>query len=214
MALYSKRQFAQLAQVPTNNLSNYIKRGRVVLLSGKPCHCPKNKCTCLIDSGEPTNALFLERNGVQEHAESVKSAGKSTTLDPATGQKPNVKAKLIALQEEKLERQNEELSKKNRLLEAKIQKVQEEVIPRELAAYMIKNYSAGIRDVWLTATERFLMQKGTAIGLSREEIIMHKQYVTDIMNDAIRKGAEVATASIRRLAREYSGKKEKGERGD
>lgn len=216
MALYSKRQFAELAQVPTNNLSNYIKRGHVILHGRDACRCPKNKCTCLIDSGDPKNQLFLQRQGITETATPVpqKQASKAPPKTEASPRPTHAKTRLIELQEAKLEKQNQELENRNRLLEAKIQKTYEEVIPREFAGFMIKNYALSIKDVWLTATERFLMQKGTAFGLTREEIIEHKKYITEILNEAIRKGAEEANANIRRIARQFAGKKDRGEHDD
>lgn len=218
MALYSKRQFADLAGVPSNNLSNYIKRGHVLLKSGKPCKCQKNKCTCLIDSGDPKNAVFLQQRGINDQAVPATEAkpAKAAKItfggtDPApTGKK----TRLLELQEQKLENQNREAENRIRLLEAKIQKAYEEVVPRDFADFMIKNYSVGIADVWLTATERFLMQKGTALGLSREEVIEHRKYITEILNDAKRKGAEEAINNMRKVAREYAGRKDRGVRED
>src|SRR5688572_18572483 len=109
MALYSKRQFADLAKVPTNNLSNYIKRGHVVLHGGKPCTCLKNRCTCLIDSGDQRNVLFLERQGVSEQVAPVPQQRSVRTTEVSAippDTKNNIKVRLVALQEEKMERQN------------------------------------------------------------------------------------------------------------
>lgn len=139
---------------------------------------------------------------------------KKQAIDKRNDSEPEVKDSIYQLQKEKISEQILELKNKNQLYEGKIQKIYEEIIPREHAAYLIKNYAIGIQDVWFTATERFLQQKATALGLTKEEIIEHKKYIREITNDAIRQGAENANKNIKLLAREFAGKKGRGERDD
>lgn len=210
MAIYTKQQFATLCFMSTKELAVYIGRGKVVLQGGKKCKCPKKQCNCTIDSEDQVNRLFIENNMISPESKVPKSNSRSTETTP----EPDEKGGIYQLQKEKLSEQILELRNKNQLYEGKIQKIYEEIIPREHAAYLIKNYAIGIQDVWFTATERFLQQKATALGLSKEEVIEHKKYIREITNDAIRQGAENANKNIKLLAREFAGKKGRGERDD
>lgn len=215
MALYSKRQFADHAGIPTNNLSKYIERGHVVLYGGEPCNCTKNKCKCLIDDQNDKNLAFLQRRGAlntNNHPEIATSTPKNEATESFTESKSESKDAFAALQRRKLEHQNRELENKNRLLETKISKAMAEVIPLDHAEYLIKNYADSIANVWETSTERFLMQKGTALRLTREEIIEHKKYITELVNDSRKRGAESAVKNMRKVADEFAGTKGKGER--
>jgi len=51
MALYTRIEFCQKCNLTSGNLSNYIKRGQVVI----------NDATQLIDDKQPTNILFVNR---------------------------------------------------------------------------------------------------------------------------------------------------------
>lgn len=198
MAFFTKKQFAENVGIPTKDLSNYIKRGKVICVDD------------LIDDTNPENRLFLENRSAKKGGESAKIPAKK---EPETNKtKPNASPPGNGTaSQENLLLKNSKLQEEIDLLKAKKEKIYELVIPREHASFLIKNYSEGIKSVWLTATETFLTQVGTSLQLSREEIIEHKKYIIEIMNDAVKSGAELANNRIRKLARDFAGRKGKGE---
>lgn len=200
----------------TQKLAVYIGRGKVILKDREKCECPKKQCDCLIDSEEPINKLFVEKNMVAPSAREPDEVKKPEKRLHGAEESDSLGhgESIHTLQKKKLSGQITELENKNKLYEGKIQKIYEEIIPREHASYLIKNYSLGIKDVWLTATDRFLQQKSNELGLTREEIIKHRDYINEICNDAIRQGAERAIQNIKKLATEFAGKKYRGERDD
>jgi hypothetical protein len=120
--------------------------------------------------------------------------------------------KVRSLSDLKVKREIEKKDQEIELLKAKISKANEESIPREHASFLIKNYSIGISNVWLSAIRQFTTQRAISLAMTKEEIIEYEKYITAIVNESIIKGAEEANKNIRKLAKEFAGKKGRGER--
>lgn len=212
MALYTKKQFAQLADIKTKDLSNYIKRGASGNGNGVVME------NDLIDDTHPKNILFLQKRKLKGVKKSppVTQKRQPVIAPPGREQQKKVKKDPAQVENEEavfknMDLKNYKLQEEIDLLKAKKEKIYEQVIPREHASFLIKNYSESIKSVWLTATETFLTQVGTSLQLSRQEIIDHKKYINEIVNEAIKSGAEAANNRIRKAAKEFAGRKGKGE---
>lgn len=197
MTLLSKKEFASKCGITTKALAIYARpdRGKVVY-SGE-----------MVDDSIEPNKSFLAYKA--QKGSSGLTEVSSGTLSKTNDMDVTIEPKTLF--DVKTLHQITELQRKISLYDARIQKLTEEVIPRENAAFLIKNYSAGITDVWTTATERFLVQKAVSLNLSREEIIEHKKYINEIVNEAVKEGADRANRNILKMARALAGKKERGE---
>lgn len=210
MPLYTKKQFAELANIKTKDLSNYIKRGQSGNGNGVVIE------NDLIDDTHPKNVLFLQKRKLKGVKKSVPVTQKRSLAPPPGPERKKEKKDSSQIENEEavfknMDLKNYKLQEEIDLLKAKKEKIYEQVIPREHASFLIKNYSESIKSVWLTATETFLTQVGTSMQLSRQEIIEHKKYINEIVNEAIKSGAEAANNRIRKAAKEFAGRKGKGE---
>lgn len=197
----------------SRTLGIYITRGNVI-----------RDHNGLIDDKNPINIVFITKRNVL-----LKKKGKSdikeTEKEQITEKIPTKSTKKIdkdsensndiySLTQIKLQRQVEKLESEIRKNNAQFEKLSESTMPREHGSFIVKNYALGIKDVWMTATERFLMQTATSLGLSKEEMLRHKASVSDLLNDAIKAGAAAAEKNMRKLSQEYAGKKGRGEGRD
>lgn len=193
MALHTKNEFAKLCNIDSKNLYSYFSRTgniRVVLRDDG-----------LIDDKEPLNQPFISKNR--------KIPGE---VEKETPKSKEVVTDTESLFDQKTRKQIEELEKKIQLYETKISKANEESIPKEHAVYLIKNYSISIKNVWVSAVRQFTMQKAISLGMTKEEIIVFEKYIADLVNEAMRSGVDEANKNIRKLAKEFAGKKGRGER--
>lgn len=200
MALHTKEEFAKLCRTDSKNLYSYFSRKgaiRVVL-----------RTDGLIDDKEPLNQPYLKkRRAIIENAEiedKLELGEKKEIRKPTNDTE--------SLLDQKTRKQIEELEKKIQLYETKISKANEESIPKEHAVYLIKNYSISIKNVWVSAVRQFTMQKAISLGMTKEEIIEFEKFIADLVNEAMRSGVDEANKNIRKLAKEFAGKKGRGER--
>ncbi len=197
MALHTKEEFAKICNIDSKNLYTYFSRTGAQRVILRP--------DGLIDDKEPLNQPFISKRRNSKPAE-------KTEPRIIEKQTPSNLTDTESLFDQKTRKQIEELEKKIQLYETKISKANEESIPREHAVYLIKNYSISIKNVWVSAVRQFTMQKAISLGMSKEEIITFEKYIADIVNEAMRTGVEEANKNIRKLAKEFAGKKGRGER--
>lgn len=224
MALYTKRQFSDLVQIPSKDLSNYIKRGHVTLQGGKVCSCVKGKCDCLIDDQDEINQVFIEKRGVtvQEKAEtpiiqpekpeekqdsSTKKAVKSTV-------NPIKSTEFSQIKKERELKMNEQIEKQNRILDVKLAKLSEEIVPRDIVVHMVVAQSEALKGAYLRAVDTFITQFAAQNQLPREEIVYWKKELTKVVNVAVEDSVKQSKVNLRKMAKEYAGNKGKGERND
>lgn len=211
MALFTQAEFSEKCQMPSRTMAIHISRKKVI-----------RDEKGFIDEKNEINAMFLRkreaflRKNSKKQSKEPKVAQKNTQIGRVEPEKSsqNEGNALIDLTEKRLQRQVEKLESEIRKNNAQFEKLSEAVLPRDHAVFLVRNYAAGIGNVWLTATERFLMQTGTALGLSKAEMLKHKEGLTDIVNEAIKDGANEAEKNIKKLAAEFAGKKGRGERDD
>lgn len=228
MALYTKRQFAEFTGLPSKDLSNYIKRGHVVLQGGK-CTCPKFKCICLIDDSNEINRLFIDRRGVEvattpsKKKEPKKVAAKiekkETVRDPApvnsVTKKIDLKVnELTELRKQREELANEKIEKENKLLDAKLAKISEEIVPKEVVIHIVVAQSEAVKGAFFRAADTFVTQFAAQNSMPREEMISWKKQLTAVVNEAVELGVKESKSNLKKLAKEFAGKKGKGERDD
>lgn len=204
MAIYTKKEFAARYGIDEKNLYPYFNRtGNVRLVLTKDG---------MINDQDPINRPFVSKRKVVSEAQEERITKKNKKVVTAGEEEPRLKKSELTLFDQKTKKQIEELEKKIQLYETKIAKANEESIPREHASFLIKNYALGIKNVWVATLRQFMMQKSISLGMTKEEIIELERYITDIVNSAVRSGAEEANKNIRKLAKEYAGKKGRGER--
>lgn len=228
MALYTKRQFAELTAIPSKDLSNYIKRGHVVLQGGK-CECEKFKCTCLIDDSNEINKLFMDRRGIEiGNSSKVSKVSKKLQKVEVVSKNSEVKTQFVpsekvvnssikALTDFRKEREallNSKVEKENKLLDAKIAKIAEEVIPKEHVIHIVVALAEGVKGAYARAADTFITQFAAQNSMPREEMIRWKKDLTLTINEAVEVGVKESKSNLKRIAQEYSGKKGKGERDD
>lgn len=224
MAFHSKKEFAKLCGVRTGDLSNYIKRGKVVL-SGE-----------YIDDTNEVNAAFIEkRTGrppktttsispppkitAPEKRESKKQPPKpsneeelvipdsdieidalSISLPPALLDKID---KITAIQKK---------AKEIAILELREQKIRGEVVPTEVVKSLFIQFSKGMMTAFQQAADAVITEVSHKKKLSSKDEASLRGKLITITNKYATEGRENSKKGIENIVNEYAEKRGRGEK--
>jgi hypothetical protein len=228
MATITKKELRErCGNLTAGNLSNYIKRGKIVLNSNGD-----------IDLNNDVNRLFLQKNMVSQDAEDDTEAKKKTPKEriidnnikkekaskqPAVqlvlgdGENDEVLDKLgvptITYSERVLKyRDTQKRQKEIERLELDLQKKRGEVIPTELILPVFKQHNHSLSTQFHNGAEEFLRRIAKIKDLSSTEVAKLKGELVAIINEAQRKSAEMTIHGVDAIIKEFSVKKGVGER--
>jgi hypothetical protein len=217
MALHLRAEFAKICGLSTGNLSNYIKRGKVIL-SGD-----------YIDDSIPQNKEFLEKRGVKASPQSSSATTKKPRVDrpqitpleveglgdpdiPEDDEDDSGGESLHLLSKK---RQKVEIRKKNRetvLLELKIKKQRGEVIPTELVKDAFGQFSRRMAIEFKNSVDQILTELTKKKDFNLNEIAELRGLMLSSINLSVESGVHIAKKDIDNIVNQHIEKRGIGER--
>jgi hypothetical protein len=227
MALYKKSDFAREVGLKTGNLTNYIKRGKVVIREDE-----------LIDSEDLVNADFLKKRA-EFLAKKAAREAESGNLDPAPEEvnpisdpelplsdfppgdsdQNDEEVKRIAssgglfgLDKMKIAADIQRIETVRDLNLLKIQKEQGEIIPTELMGPIIAQFAMSITSAFRSAADNLLTEfahKHKIDGESESEL---RTKIVAITNEAVETAVDESHRAVDRIAGDYSNKRGVGQK--
>jgi len=195
MPLYTRVEFAKLCGIESGNLSNYIKRGNVVL-SG-----------VFVDDSIAVNRQFMQRRaqrlakvGVPEAVSKHDRVGKPKLTDAQN------------LVDEKTQADIERIRTVTELNQLKIEKQQGENIPTALVMPLVSQFAHSMIGAFKNGMEAMLVEIGHKKKLSNAEMADLRKVLTAIINKSATDGVEDARKGTANIVNEYIEKRGKGER--
>jgi len=207
MAFKSKKEFADACGMSTGNLSNYIKRLKVVL-SGE-----------FIDDTNPINIVFLEKHKKSE--ETIQNVDAPPKIEPSStqAQAPNVKPgknhedarRSISLDNQikqlEIEKKGEEITK----LQLQNQKAQGDNIPTDLVREVFIRHSKSISSSFKSGVENLIIEFEKMANLTRVQTSKLRGDMINIINSSIENAVVESKKEIGNIVKEFSVKKGVGE---
>lgn len=222
MPLYSKKEFSDLCNKPTNWLSVYITRGKVNV-----------NAEGLIDTTDAHNRDFLLRYAnvapskqtytiPDDYAEAddpvVTSSTASKKDKPAAGGATKTKQSggedqgtrfAVELQLKKAQR--DKALQEIELNKLKLEKQRGEVIPTELVRNVITVLAKTNLSSFKNATESVLTVISAKYKISGEDMAMFRSQIISSTNEANKEAAVSAKKMVKNIVEEYTKKKAVGE---
>lgn len=210
MALLEAKEFAELIGKPTNYLSVYIKRGKVII--GK---------NGLIDTNNEKNNAFILKQGGKKVNRVKENTVIETVYAEEVFEKPKIKAK-VNLTNQKSENETEEefqniaaldkkkleldVKKKQADLEAvliKNAKAKGEVIPFELMKPLIAQNNQSLTTAFKNAADEVLAAMAKKKNFSNTEVAELNGVLVQAINTAIQKATNQSIKTLEILINEY-----------
>jgi hypothetical protein len=198
MAFYTKHDFGSLTGFKTNNLSNYIKRGKVILTGG------------LIDDSIPQNASFLKK--FSERAKNIIVASDTSAIKKESSTKNSASSSTIYGMELKLKRA--ELAKKAAdtiHVQLKIDKLTGASIPTDLVKGVVSQLSKSLISSFKDGADGFLIEISKRKSLTINETAELRGVLINVINQSSTKAIAECKKNIRTIVNEFSTKREVGE---
>lgn len=213
MALHSKKQFADLCGIATNNLSVQIARGKVIVVND------------LIDDTLEKNKSFFEKRASKKPANSNQSASIEINTSKITTESivkpPQNLNELIAPSENQSytesERQLKYLDTLKRAAEIEklsldVAKKKGEVIPSELVKPVFLQHNQSIITEFKNVTDEVIRMFAKKKSLSVNEVAEITGELTSCINNAMNKATTATVNAIDSIVNDFAEKKGVGER--
>jgi uncharacterized protein YjgD (DUF1641 family) len=213
MALHSKKQFADLCGIATNNLSVQIARGKVIVVND------------LIDDTLEKNKSFFEKRASKKPANSNQNASSETNTSKISvesvvklPQNPN---ELIAPSENQSytesERQLKYLDTLKRQAEIEklsldLAKKKGEVIPSELVKPVFLQHNQSIITEFKNVSDEVIRMFAKKKSLTVNEVAEITGELTSCINNAMNKATNATVNAIDSIVNDFAEKKGVGER--
>ena len=182
------------------HLSVNIKRGNVKLTGD------------LIDDSVSENRHFIEKR-LQGKVKSIPGPQPDSAA-PSQDAGQDIPGPRMSLLDIKTRAQIAKYKEEIDLLKAKKEKLFEEQIPREHAVHLVVAQSEGLKGAWLRATKTFITQFSAMHNLPKEDMVHWERELTNLVNETVEHAVSESKKNLRRIAREFAGKKGKGEKND
>lgn len=213
MALHSKKQFADLCGIATNNLSVQISRGKVIVVNE------------LIDDTLEKNKAFLEKRSSKK----PNNSNQNTLLETNTsklvvesGIKPPQNSNELIIPSEsqsytESERQLKYLDTLKRAAEIEklsldVAKKKGEVIPSELVKPVFLQHNQSIVTEFKNVTDEVIRMFAKKKSLSVNEVAEITGELTSCINNAMNKATMATVNAIDSIVNDFAEKKGVGER--
>lgn len=181
---YTKKEFAKICGIKTNELAVYIERGKVILTGSK------------IDDELPDNAEFILKN--QELNQRKEEDAKDTPVGSLETQKKKLDIQKTA----------EEV----KILRIKEQKLRGELFPTELFKILIAQFSKGMVTEFENSMDKILLRIAHRAKLSNKEMSEMRGVVKKEINNAVSENITLTNKAIKDMVGEFIEKRGRGEK--
>lgn len=200
MALLTKKEFAAACGRKTKWLSNYIIREKVVANESG-----------LIDDANVVNAEFLKTHADKKQTGGVKrGAGKSSARKEQPAADPEAdKAKqaqsteLYELTKRQKTMQIAREERETQILQARIQKMQGELIPTALVKLLFKQHFQAVTMSFKQSLDILLLEIGQSTKANANQIAIWRTKMVALLNEGVNKSVEASKKSVAGVVTEY-----------
>lgn len=212
MALFTKKEFCASYKIKSGDLSNYIKRKKIIL-TGE-----------LIDEGDPVNVIFIQKRAKNIDITPVISSPKpeKPSINIEVEEKKDTKSRGVS-KKERVELNYAELEKQKKLADLmkvevdtvhrqlQIDKLQGNSIPTDLVKGLISTLSKQFIASFKDGADGFLIEISKRKSLSNTELAELRGVLISIINSSSAKSITESKRQMKTIVNEYSEKKEVGE---
>ena len=218
MALHLKSDFAKLCGLTTGNLTNYIKRGKVIM-SGD-----------YVDDTIAENKDFLEKRKEKPEPTAPEKKLRLIRPDPAPPEIPNTgdededngiddedsidadgSESGYALNKKKLKKQIAKLEVDTRLQELKEEKMRGELIPVDLVKNLFRTHTQSILTSMKEGIEELLVNFSAEARLKGDQLASLRGKMVGILNGGVDKSVSTTQKNMRSLVDQLKIKRDVGE---
>lgn len=200
MPKYSRKELCALLGITQAFISMAVQRGHLILSNG------------LIDDQNPTNALYIEKKiGGGLPAPEYKATPAPAKVDPLIPRTNGNTTEQFSLNIVKTKVSIKKLNEEYELAKIKKEKLQEKHIPIEIIKALLVAQSENLKIAWEYAAEDLIVRLSSRMQLTRVETAEIKSFLNDIINKATIKQADETKKSLRKLNKEFSESKGRGE---
>jgi hypothetical protein len=210
MALHSKSDFAKLCGLTTGNLTNYIKRNKV-LMSGD-----------FIDDQEPINKDFLANRQSKTPPKYEPPSPVLRSIRPDTGDQDEEdenddyqddQDSGYSLNNKKTKMQIAKLEVDTRLQELKEEKMRGELIPVDLVINVFRSHTQSIVTSMKDGIEDLLINFSVEARLKGDQLASLRGKMVGILNTGVEKSVIISNRNFNAIREQVKVKKDVGEHG-
>jgi hypothetical protein len=200
MPKYSRKELCALLNISQAFISMAVKRGQLILSNG------------LIDDQDPRNALYIENKiGGALPSPEYKGTPAAPKADPLIPRTNGNTTEQFSLNIVKTKVSIKKLNEEYELAKIRKEKLQEKHIPIEIIKALLVAQSENLKIAWEYAAEDLIVRLSSRMQLTRVETAEIKSFLNDIINKATIKQADETKKSLRKLNKEFSESKGRGE---
>ncbi len=206
MALHLKSDFAKICGLTTGNLTNYIKRNKVVL-SGDyvddTVHCNSDFLLKRFDfvKEKPVVEKKVNEPNVSSPEIKIPKPGKISTPDDS----------VYGVEKQLRVQELEKKTVETRLLELKEKKLQGELIPTELVKAVFAQQTQSFITSFNNSIQDMLTLFSKKHTLNTNEISEMRGGIACIINESVDKAVDLTEKNIRNIVNEFTIKRDVGE---
>jgi hypothetical protein len=203
MAFHSSKDFAALCGLKTKDLSNYVKRGKVVRQND------------LIDDKDQINQAFMKKREVKLVEKGIVDKPE-TSGNPGKPAKPKKEGKREKTEAEVLFKLKSDLELEKRQNEIDLQKlaiakIRGDVVPVPAVRELIRTYSESSRHAYTEASDNLLMIMTQKFNLTATDLSDVRKEFLKLVNKAIDNAVDNTKTVLLGLVRDYSKKRGVGQ---
>lgn len=196
MAIYSKKEFAEMCGMKTNALAIYIKRGQVIVANDN------------INDSTDVNKTFLQKKQAKLKIKQPAVSTETSTKQNLTADGiPDLSASTKKLKHLDTIKRSREIAK----LEIEIAKRRGEVVPAELMKPIVLQHNQSMAVEFKNAIDEFIRIFSKRKVLNVEEIAEIKGESVIAINGAVKRATDATVKSILSVIINHTDKKAVGE---
>lgn len=213
MALYSKKEFADILDMSTKALSVYISRGNVIVKGDK------------IDGDHPTNRLFQSKRKVTAAKSGSKTANKTDlpeafevisapTSDIITAERPKKGKKLdpVDLDNQKTLLEIEKKQREIALADMKIERYNGTVVPSDLIKPVFLQHNQSMITEFKNAAEGIIRVLASKKQMSNDEKAEVRGQLVEQLNNAVDRATKASLKSVESIIKNFMEARTAGEK--
>lgn len=196
MSIHNKLEFRKICGLSSKHFSTYLKRGKIVVGDdGK------------LDDANPINQEFIKRHADRKQVASKgasKKAKAPADPEPGTGEKTNT---LYELDKEQKALNIEKQRKEAAILDARIKKLNGELIPTDLVKLTIAQIFRGFTVELKQEFDKVVTDIAKKAHFNGNQVAELRGIVAKSINTSVQRGVESSKKNIQNIISEYSANK-------
>ncbi len=194
MSNLSKKDFAQLCSITTGNLSNYIKRNKVIV--------DKNG---FIDTNNDLNRLFIQKNNTEKVSIPVQTQSNNPTEPNEAIDTSNLSTlSILELEKVKKAADIEKLLIETRISLLKEEKLMGSAMPVDMVKTIVANLSKAFIGEFKNGADDIIRMLVKTKAYDHNEVSEIRGKLSSIINEAMKKSLSTAKKEMKSIVDNYT----------